>query len=388
MTVPYPPFRDEERLASTTSGTLYICVECMPQGFRYNMRVSVTSRWGLTAMKRFVIEKADYPTSSGIRIDTEIRQSECAVGDQQLSCSWECESHNPDWVPDGVSQTMECGNELFEPEKLEFPVYGQTLAIPRYTLSPPLYSSDDMQAGIQKFHEFRFRIVCVVVQSATDVTAQTETQQGQNAAELVIIRIERAPLKVILFPSGTEDWDWTRQRSTEWPTGRDLEQEAAASCVWLHLSIFFQHPTAVEEATTAALNARFTMDPDMESVYLCLLDPGSLACSTLPDFGYNGYFTFRCWKVTPSASASGGDTDNSGDTVCPGDNYVLRDVNTLCEEGTEVTDATTCETAAGQCGPYTWSSFDANSPAEMGGCFFRTVEGDVQYNTFGVRTVD
>lgn len=210
----------QERLASTTSGTLYICVECMPQGFRYNMRVSVTSRWGLTAMKRFVIEKADYPaptirtgswssattrqTSQGIRIDTEIRQSECAVGDQQLSCSWECESHNPDWVPDGVSQTMECGNELFDPEKLEFPVYGQTLAIPRYTLSPPLYSSDDMQAGIQKFHEFRFRIVCVVVQSATDVTAQTETQQGQNAAELVIIRIERAPLKVILFPSGTE----------------------------------------------------------------------------------------------------------------------------------------------------------------------------------------
>lgn len=130
------------------------------------------------------------------------------------------------------------------------------------------------------------------------------------------------------------------------------------------------------------------MDPDMESVYLCLLDPGSLACSTLPDFGYNGYFTFRCWKVTPSASASGGEGGDSGDTVCPGDNYVLRDVNTLCEEGTEVTDATTCETAAGQCGPYTWSSFDANSPAEMGGCFFRTVEGDVQYNTFGVRTVD
>ncbi|CAD7924048.1 unnamed protein product [Amoebophrya sp. A120] len=354
----------QQRMAETTTGTLEICVECMPQGFRYNMKVSVTSEWGMTSTLAFVIEKADYPaptirtgswssptnrlTSQAIRIDTEIRQSECAVGDQQLSCNWECESHNPDWTPNGVSTTMECDNSLFEPEKLQFPVYGQTLGIPRYTFAPPTYSADDMAAGLQKFHEYRFRIVCVVVQSATDVVANTETQQGQNAAEVVVIRVERAPLKVLLFPSGTE-----------FP----------------------------QKGTTMALNARFTMDPDLEEVYPCLLDPGSLACSTLPDFGYSGDFTFRCWKVTPAVQNQGAEIE-AGDTVCPGNNYVVKDVNTVCAEGSEILDAVMCETAANECGPYTWNPVNPDNPGELGGCFFRTNENDVQYNGFAVRTIE
>ncbi|CAD7972506.1 unnamed protein product [Amoebophrya sp. A25] len=356
----------QQTMATTTGGTLYICVACMPQGFRYNMKVAVTSRWGLTSELQFVVEKADYPAptirtgswssattrqaSHGIRIDTEIRQSECAVGDQQLACSWECESHNPDWTPEGVTTTMECGNDVFEPAKLSFPVFGQTLLIPRYTLTPPTYSADDMAAGIQKFHEYRFRIVCVVVQSATDVTTQADQQQGQNAAETVIIRVERAELKVIMFPSGTE-----------FP----------------------------QKATTAAMNARFTMDPDREEVYSCLIDPGSLACSTLPDFGETGSYTFQCWKVTPAIIAAQQAQPSDvpdGATLCPGDNFLVKDTNSVCESGTEVPDSATCEQAATECGPYTWSSEDPNSNSEIGGCYYRTAENDVQYNGFGILT--
>eukprot|EP00392_Amoebophrya_sp_AT5.2_P011178 g11253.t1 len=346
----------QERLASTTSGKLFICVECMPQGFRYKMKVTVTSRWLLPATLSFVVEKADYPaptirtgswssptvrvTSQALRIETEIRQSSCAVGNQQLACEWNCASHNPDFTLKGTTTTMPCDNSLFDAEKLQFPVQGQVLVIPRYTLSPPAYSSDDQTAGITKYHEFTFQILCVVVQSATDViqTGDPAQASAQNAAENVIIRIERSGLKVLLYPAGTE-----------FP----------------------------QKATTMALNARFTMDPDMEEVYSCLLNPGSLACDTLPMF--EGDFTFRCWKVTPVLQ--GGSALAEGVTECDTGKYVVRDINSVCPTGFEVASATDCEEAATLCGS-TWNSFDANSPAELSGCFQRTIENDIQFNSF------
>ena len=111
-----------------------------------------------------------------------------------------------------------------------------------------------------------------------------------------------------------------------------------------------------QKATTMAFNARFTMDPDMEEVYNCLLDPGSLACSTIPAF--DGDFIFRCWKVTPVIQ--GGSEADADRTECDGGTYVTYGVNSVCPEGFNVPDAAGCEAAATQCA-FTWNILTANS---------------------------
>ena len=240
------------------------------------MKVSVTSRWGLTSSASFQVEKADYPAPTirtgswstpsirfamdKIRIETEIRQSECAVGDQILDCSWSCESHKPDYNQAVQSETQACENNLFASNKLVFPTSGGTLVIPRYTLTPPEITAEErISLGEQiKMHEYSFQILCKVQGTVTGVSAAQAGGAAQSASESVVIRIRQAPLAVFLFPAGT------------------------------------QFP---QKATTMALNARFTLDPDIEETFACSMDPGSSSCNNLPAF--EGSFTFKCWKTSP-----------------------------------------------------------------------------------------
>jgi hypothetical protein len=96
-------------LETTRDAVLYLSSDAIPPGYTYDMRVTVVSRWNLTSMKDFQIQKLDYTTptvkirnfegtvsimyrQNSVLLQIEVEQSQCQYTEPSVTCDWTCEA--------------------------------------------------------------------------------------------------------------------------------------------------------------------------------------------------------------------------------------------------------------------------------------------------------